>query len=671
MKNNVDNEKVTVKMQKLLSVLDSDFDLPLITGTQDDYASYYNGERPWTKAQISKTAAFFANVKVSDVLYGELPEQPLIHKKIFKLRYLDKYLRDEKGINLARAISASDKTADSYLTGKKMPSGSFIAKVAAYFYLPSRIFSDDNEILPEYKDLQIDEEVCAIQRNDIEATMARLKYKHYMRRNYALLSHSLRLKLFISLAVIIIPLIIFTIASGALILTDRASEISDYTKDSEQVLYDRYDEAQTKYHDNLSATSKEVDKDAYYCDVYVGARLHRIYNINASSSSYSAKMILFFKFDRAEFLDTFIHYSQNSLLGKIAIDCNNNPDEYNATIWSDADGQTLREWGEENAEPVRQWAIKHASEYYPGETTSNNYVDKQTMFDIGNGDIAADTFSYEKDIEYVDVLDEDGNAVLDENGAAKVTCYQRVILHADFNKAFDSPRYPLESVQFKMYVKPTMDAQYMRYIPDKSLADASSSNAESVSGFEPYFAITNGYRLIRETDEIKNFNMRLNYYRSVNTDPAVSYAHTYRTQLEIIVTTNRAGFSLFLQAFINIFSVVIWIIIAFYNQSYNNEDSIGMLGTGLFGIISAMIVGLSMMSDSGILSLITLINIFTLAVIMIMTYQAIAAKRANVQKNRVMIAYNGIKLRIMFIALVVCTLLMFVGLPLSAYLFFL
>ncbi len=92
-----------------------------------------------------------------------------------------------------------------------------------------------------------------------------------------------------------------------------------------------------------------------------------------------------------------------------------------------------------------------------------------------------------------------------------------------------------------------------------------------------------------------------------------------------------------------------------------------MLGTGLFGVISSMLVGLSMVSDAGIFSLITMINIFTLAVIMIMTYQAIAAKRAAVRKDKVLIAYNGIKLRVLFVLLTLCTVAMFVIIPALAY----
>ena len=214
-----------------------------------------------------------------------------------------------------------------------------------------------------------------------------------------------------------------------------------------------------------------------------------------------------------------------------------------------------------------------------------------------------------------------------------------------------------------MYILPTMDADYIRYVPDRS----TDSEGNLISGFTPYFSVTSGYRLIHDTENMDNFTIRLNYYYDENNDPAIDYEQSVRTQLEIIVRANRAGLSLFLQAFINLFSVVIWIIIAFYSQSYTGEDSIGMLGTGLFGVISSMLVGLSMVSDAGIFSLITMINIFTLAVIMIMTYQAIAAKRAAVRKDKVLIAYNGIKLRVLFVLLTICTVAMFVVIPALAY----
>jgi hypothetical protein len=92
-----------------------------------------------------------------------------------------------------------------------------------------------------------------------------------------------------------------------------------------------------------------------------------------------------------------------------------------------------------------------------------------------------------------------------------------------------------------------------------------------------------------------------------------------------------------------------------------------MLGTGMFSAISATIVGFQMLSDASMFSLVTMINVFTLAVILIMTYQAVAAKRAKAKNDKALIAYNGVKLRIMFYILTLCTLVMFIGLPIAAY----
>ena len=60
------------------------------------------------------------------------------------------------------------------------------------------------------------------------------------------------------------------------------------------------------------------------------------------------------------------------------------------------------------------------------------------------------------------------------------------------------------------------------------------------------------------------------------------------TKYTIVVRANRAAFTAsnflpmtFLQVYINLAAVIIWIIIGFYNQTYASEDSLGMLGTGM------------------------------------------------------------------------------------------
>ncbi|MFA6587120.1 MAG: hypothetical protein WCS91_04220 [Bacilli bacterium] len=179
---------------------------------------------------------------------------------------------------------------------------------------------------------------------------------------------------------------------------------------------------------------------------------------------------------------------------------------------------------------------------------------------------------------------------------------------------------------------------------------------------------TDGYRSVKESDTIRSHNELIEY--DVNKDnPEYSYS-----KYTIVVRGNRAAFSsgsflpsTFLQSYINLFAVIVWIIIAFYNQSYSGEDSLEMLGTGMFSAISATIVGLQMLSDASMFSLLTMINIFTLVVILIMTYQVIAAKRAKSKNDKALIAYNGVKLRILFFVLTFCTRVMFIGLPIASY----
>jgi len=62
-----------------------------------------------------------------------------------------------------------------------------------------------------------------------------------------------------------------------------------------------------------------------------------------------------------------------------------------------------------------------------------------------------------------------------------------------------------------------------------------------------------------------------------------------------------------------------------------------------------------------------MLNIFTLVVIMIMTFEAVISKRAIIKKDKVSQAYNTIKLRITFVSVLICILMMFLGLPLISY----
>lgn len=601
------------------------------------------------KSDVKKIARYFEDLKESDFYEVEVSkiENASVHKIFRKINYLNEYLIKNKNITLARAISTSDSKMNVYLKGIKFPSKRVTTLIANYFLLESTDLIDDSIELPSKDELKIDEKLYSIQIEDEATRSNAFKNKHFLSRNYRALSLRKRIQLIISLILISLPLVAFTSYCMSSVISDKEDILEKYKEGSEDALYDTHNDSQVALYNELSTTSKENKDDAYYVDVKVGVTLYRIHDISADKSSYSTKMELYFLFDKDEFKNMFTHYAKEALLEQIISD------------WETETGNSLNtsfeKWLEENESYYNSWVDQNDKKYYPGANSSNMYSNAQSMFTIGNGSIEMESFYFKKELEEVE-----------DSTTKKVTCYQRVSFEADFNKSFDSPRYPLESVQFKMYIQPTLDANYMRYIPDYS----TNSNGESLSGFSPYFEITNGYRLINEKDNIKNFSMRINYYKDVNSDPSLTaYPNTIKTQFEIVVRANRKGISLFLKAFMNLFAVIIWIIIAFYNQSYNGVDSIGMLGTGLFGVISSMLVGLSMMSDAGIFSMITMINIFTLAVIMIMAYHSVAQIRANSKKDLVAISYYNVKLRVLFVVITITTILMFAGLPLFSYLF--
>ncbi len=570
-------------------------------------------------------------------------------KTLSKIRSLASYLLEKYGLRLARAISVNPKEMERILKGDEEPSMKVVKRIAEFFCIPLSVLISDDEELPPFEALQLDEDLISIQRNDVQNDIEREKQKHYFSRNWRLLGYRKRIALIISILLITIPLAAYIIFCASEVAYERASDLHKYHIGSDGLIYDRYDPEQARLHANLQSTSRENNPNASYAEVKVGAVLERIKGISSATNSYTARMQIYFIFDKDEFRDMFKVYTASVLMDQVIDDYYASSGEIRpeAIVFSD--------WIESHQEYFNHWVEANDSRFYPGETPSNVLTDKETMFDIGNGGFVADSYGTVKELEEIQYYDEEGRL--------RTMCYQKVKFTAEIEKAFDSVRYPLDSVQFKMYIQPTMDAAYIRYVPDWDV----NENGDSLSGFTPFFGIGSGYRLIREKDGMKNFVTRLNYYETVNNDPAVDYPTRIQTQLEIIVRANRAGISLFLQAFINLFSVVIWIIIAFYSQSYTGEDSVGMLGTGLFGAISSILVGLSMISDAGIFSLITMINIFTLAVIMIMTYQAIAAKRAAVRKDKVLIAYNGIKLRILFYLLTAATAIMFGIIPCIAY----
>ncbi len=319
------------------------------------------------------------------------------------------------------------------------------------------------------------------------------------------------------------------------------------------------------------------------------------------------------------------------------------------------------------------WAAERNS--YPGLFPSAVYNNYDPNFDVGKGvDNTSLLYDYDPGEPYY--LERTVNGKTER----QYRMGQSTRFAVKVSKAYDNPRYPLETAQFWINVEPAkwLSVDHLRY-NFVDVVDVSKKQISGTSGWDSCsrdegiyttmgdsVAFTDGFRSIKDTEHA--------YAKAVEYNVDSDHPEKSYSKCTIVIRANRAAFtaenflpSTFLQAYINLAAVIIWIIIGFYNQTYAGEDSLGMLGTGMFSAISATIVGFQILSDASMFSLMTMINIFTLAVILIMTYQAVQAKKANARKDKALIAYNGVKLRVMYYLLTICTAIMFIGLPIACY----
>jgi hypothetical protein len=650
-----------------------------------------------------------------------------------KLRYLDKYLtQNADGLTLARALSLSLPKWHRLDSGFDIPSKSIMRKAAVYFSLPSKMLLDDEEKLPEYSELSIDGDLAAIQRNDLTETMNYYKNKHYITRNYRVLSHASRTKLYLSLLLILVPLVAFTGYSAYTIINDRQSSLAKFANNSVDSTSQKFIDGSATSADPWAGYIKDHTKDATnsqgltYCDVKLGVQVAKIFDIQPSNEYFSVAMEAWFDFNQGDFhkmyttyksdttkdADAASHDSAASAHGPYVykqdndmfmVDPSTNAVTYGADsipdylelatpfdladlvqdgIYGLTDAAKIQEAARKvlaDSANVQYLKIRNGWEgerlSYPGlfpTTIKNQY---SPNFDVGKGlDPTAFTYFYAPGEPYY--------LQSSKTGAREYRMFQHVKFAVKVSKAYDNPRYPLETAQFWINITPTdwLNVDNLRYVA-ADVVDVSRDQAGKVNGDYDYCSIdeltyttmgsdvafTDGFRSIKNKNYASHAEM-IEY--NVNKD-APRQSHSKYT---IVVRANRAAFTAsnflpmtFLQVYINLAAVIIWIIIGFYNQTYAGEDSLGMLGTGMFSAISATIVGFRMLSDASMFSLLTMLNVFTLAVILIMTYQAVQAKRAQAQKDKAKIAYNGVKLRIMFYILTICTVIMFIGLPIAAY----
>lgn len=572
-----------------------------------------------------------------------------------KLKVLNDYLKEKEHISLYEYLDL--KSEEELYKEDKLKDN--ISNTAKLFFLEEDILLDDSKNIPNISDLAIDEILLNTKKDKYTHQLGEKKNKDVIKRNLKLLDEKNKKKLGINLCLSFLPFLAFVIFSLARVISNSVETLNTYAQG------DKLSSSQQAIEDSLDEKSSTIQ----YVNVDIGNQVESINNISSANSSYNITLVTRFDFDQIEFhkmwwlkekgeifnsdnfytdLDLFAdNYCFNSTEDGWLKYSDNIPDILQFNF-----ADNIHPSSDNTIEPISISTLyQEERKAYPGEKSSNVFTDKNDEFSIGNGKISPDS------LEYL----EKGKAYFD-NETNSYRFFQKLHYSATINKQFDSPRYPLDSAQFHVYIQPTRNTNFIRYVPNTSM-----------SGFSTYFNISDGYRLIRERDNIKNFSTKLNYYTETDLD---KYSSTYnqtinKSQCEIIVRANKHGFSVFVNSFLNIIAVAIWLILAFFNQSYNKEDSISMIGTGFFSAISAILLGFSLSSSSNIFSLLSLINIFTLGMVLFMGYESISAKRANKLNNPVLIAYRTIKIRILFYFFLICSLLMYIVIPAIAYLWIL
>lgn len=576
-----------------------------------------------------------------------------------KISHLNDLLNEKYHVTLDHVIKIDAEKLNKIIENKDKPTEEELKQIAELFYLDVDSLTSEEKDLPHDDSIQVDEELLNIRCGEYKSQVGQKKNKNVIKKNYSLLDKKGKKKFWINLALTTIPFIAYVLYSIISVSINVADTLQTYKEG------DTLSASQQKIEDSLPKYGD--DGVAYFTTVNVGTVVENISNISASSNSYKVTLTTRFDFDQLSFHKMFYEMKKGEAFNADGFYTADDLLADNFCFDSEETGYLPYK---DNIPDILQFNFAdntHMSEsntpisvstlyteeisIYPGEKSSNVFSDKNDEFSIGNGKMEPDSMEY---------LDR-GTAYYD----AKTKSYrygQKVHFNAVINKKFDSPRYPLDSAQFHIYIQPRLNTDYIRYVAD-----------EEMSGFSTFFSISDGYQLIKESDDIKNLTIKLNYYEDADLDRSSPTfgKQIYKSQLEIIVRANKTGFSVFVNSFLNIIAVAIWLILAFYNQSFNREDSISMIGTGFFSAISAILLGFSLVSNANIFSLLSVINIFTLCMVLIMGYESISQHRAKTLGDASMLAYRNARVRVLFYFLVGCSVVMYILLPAISYLWIL
>lgn len=317
-----------------------------------------------------------------------------------KISALAKFLQDKYQIELDRALSLKPLTINKIIKGEKQASTRILKKISEYFNIPLKVLKDDSLLLPDFETFSLDEDLISIQRNDAINEIEKLKQKNFVKHSWFFLGYRKRVRLILSILLITVPLVLYILYCCSTVTLEKIDAVKRYKEGSEPTLYDTHSEEQTHYHELLVSTSKANNKDAYYVEVKVGVTLERIKNISPSNSHFESRMQVYFKFDKDEFRQMFRHYTENVLMDQV-ID-----DYYLEHLEEQRNGKNIdfKTWKAEHEDYFTNWIELNDHRFYPGETPTNVLINKETIFDIGNGEFVADSYGTKKILKKCNIM---------------------------------------------------------------------------------------------------------------------------------------------------------------------------------------------------------------------------------------------------------------------------
>lgn len=224
-----------------------------------------------------------------------------------KIEHLNNYLINKYQINLAKCIDINEEEYLKYINSKEKDQ-KITKKICEIFYLNENILLDDSIELPHDEFLSVDEPIVKSHLGNYINNIEKNKNKNVIKKNYKILDSKLKRRMFIELAVIIIPFLFIVLYSLILSSTNIVSTLDNY-----------------KEGDELSRSQKEIEEkllkydeenETHYANVKVGATLESIQNISSSNSTFNSTMALTFDFDQKEYYNMYYYKSKGEIFNK-------------------------------------------------------------------------------------------------------------------------------------------------------------------------------------------------------------------------------------------------------------------------------------------------------------------------------------------------------------------